>query len=244
MKYYLVDYENTNVNGLNGITNLSETDVVCIFYSENAQNMSFGLHKRLNESKAKKIYQKVEVGTKNALDFQLSSYLGYIIKENSENQYDYYIVAKDDGYKALSLYWKRKKIKVSIIGDISNKKNQNENKKELLKETKTTSTEKKEKSIESTNTNKKESSNNINSDNNNKKKSNNNNNKKNKNLDLISKTVSTIIEEKNVADSILEIIKTTPSKIHDTMVKFLASTKEKKYQGKGQEIYKAIKPYL
>ena len=128
MKYYLVDYENTNVNGLNGITNLSDTDVVCIFYSENAQNISFGLHRRLNESKAKKIYQRVEVGTKNALDFQLSSYLGYIIKENSENQYDYYIVAKDDGYKALSLYWKRKKINVSIIEDISNKNNQNENK--------------------------------------------------------------------------------------------------------------------
>lgn len=228
MKYYLVDYENTNVNGLNGITNLSDTDVVCIFYSENAQNISFGLHRRLNESKAKKIYQKVEVGTKNALDFQLSSYLGYIIKENSENQYDYYIVAKDDGYKALSLYWKRKKINVSIIEDISNKNNQNENKKELLKETKIKPNEKKEISKEPTNNSKKKNS----------------NNKKNNNLELISKIVSSIIEDKNVADSILELIKNTPSKIHDTIVKFLASTKEKKYQGKGQEIYKAVKPYL
>ena len=228
MKYYLVDYENTNVNGLNGITNLSDTDVVCIFYSENAQNISFGLHRRLNESKAKKIYQRVEVGTKNALDFQLSSYLGYIIKENSENQYDYYIVAKDDGYKALSLYWKRKKINVSIIEDISNKNNQNENKKELLKETKIKPNEKKEISKEPTNNSKKKNS----------------NNKKNNNLELISKIVSSIIEDKNVADSILELIKNTPSKIHDTIVKFLASTKEKKYQGKGQEIYKAVKPYL
>jgi hypothetical protein len=228
MKYYLVDYENTNVNGLNGITNLTDTDVVCIFYSENAQNISFGLHRRLNESKAKKIYQRVEVGTKNALDFQLSSYLGYIIKENSENQYDYYIVAKDDGYKALSLYWKRKKINVSIIEDISNKNNQNENKKELLKETKIKPNEKKEISKEPTNNSKKKNS----------------NNKKNNNLELISKIVSSIIEDKNVADSILELIKNTPSKIHDTIVKFLASTKEKKYQGKGQEIYKAVKPYL
>lgn len=228
MKYYLVDYENTNVNGLNGITNLTDTDVVCIFYSENAQNISFGLHRRLNESKAKKIYQRVEVGTKNALDFQLSSYLGYIIKENSENQFDYYIVAKDDGYKALSLYWKRKKINVSIIEDISNKNNQNENKKELLKETKIKPNEKKEISKEPTNNSKKKNS----------------NNKKNNNLELISKIVSSIIEDKNVADSILELIKNTPSKIHDTIVKFLASTKEKKYQGKGQEIYKAVKPYL
>lgn len=228
MKYYLVDYENTNVNGLNGITNLTDTDVVCIFYSENAQNISFGLHRRLNESKAKKIYQRVEVGTKNALDFQLSSYLGYIIKENSENQYDYYIVAKDDGYKALSLYWKRKKINVSIIEDISNKNNQNENKKELLKETKIKPNEKKEISKEPTNNSKRKNS----------------NNKKNNNLELISKIVSSIIEDKNVADSILELIKNTPSKIHDTIVKFLASTKEKKYQGKGQEIYKAVKPYL
>ena len=240
MDYYLVDYENTNVNGLNGITSLSETDVVCIFYSENAQNISFGLHRRLNESKAKQIYQRVEVGTKNALDFQLSSYLGYIIKENSENQYNYYIVAKDEGYNALSLYWKKRKINVSIVDNISNKNNQKENKKEVLKET-ITPTEKNEKPKESTNTSKNKNSNNSNNSNNN----NNKKNKKNNNLELISKTVSTFIEDKKVADSILEIIKeTTSSKIHDSILKFLASTKEKKYQGKGQEIYKAVKTYL
>jgi len=52
MNYFLVDYENVNVAGLDGITKLSEDDVVIIFYSENAETLTFGMHKKINESKA------------------------------------------------------------------------------------------------------------------------------------------------------------------------------------------------
>lgn len=124
MNYYLVDYENVKTQGLNGVNKLPAEDVVCIFYSENADNLTFGLHRRLNESNANIIFQKVEVGHKNALDFQLSSYLGYIIHENSDNQYDYYVVTKDKGYESLISYWKKKKVNVSLVVDVAKQSEQ------------------------------------------------------------------------------------------------------------------------
>lgn len=121
MNYYLVDYENVTTHGLDGITMLSPEDVVCIFYSENADRITFGLHRRLNEAAAKIIYQEVEVGTKNALDFQLASYLGYIIHENKDKEVSYFIVSKDQGFSSLVHYWKKQKIDISLVLDLSGK---------------------------------------------------------------------------------------------------------------------------
>ena len=76
MAYYLVDYENVKADGMYGVDQLGKKDCVCIFYSENASTLTFGLHEKLNQTKGKIVLQKVEVGVKNALDFQLSTYLG------------------------------------------------------------------------------------------------------------------------------------------------------------------------
>lgn len=124
MNYYLVDYENVKTQGLNGVNKLPEDDVVCIFYSENADNLSFGLHRRLNETTARIEYQKVDVGKKNALDFQLSSFLGYIIHKYEDKPYDYYIVTKDKGFESLVNYWKKKKVKVSLVVDVAKQSEQ------------------------------------------------------------------------------------------------------------------------
>lgn len=124
MNYYLVDYENVKTQGLNGVNKLPEEDIVCIFYSENADSLTFGLHRRLNESKANIIFQRVEVGHKNALDFQLSSYLGYIIHENINNPYDYYIVTQDKGYESLINYWKKRRVNVSLVINVAKQSEQ------------------------------------------------------------------------------------------------------------------------
>lgn len=133
MNYYFVDYENVKTQGLNGVNKLPEEDVVCIFYSENADSLTFGLHRRLNESKATLLFQKVDVGQKNALDFQLSSYMGYVICENMDNPYDYYIVTKDRGYESLVNYWKKRKINVNIVIDVA-KQNEQSIQDELVKQ--------------------------------------------------------------------------------------------------------------
>jgi len=127
MAYYLIDFENVKSPGLNGITKLTDKDTVCIFYSENSDSITFGLHKRLNETAANLLYQKVEVGTKNALDFQLSSYLGYIICENENNKnIPYYVVTKDKGFGCLSTYWARRGFHVSLVADVGGRDEQAE----------------------------------------------------------------------------------------------------------------------
>lgn len=121
MNYYLIDYENVKTHGLDGVSSLTQDDVVCIFYSEHADTLTFGLHRRLNETKATVIYQRVEVGLKNALDFQLSSYLGYIIHENEakNNDVSYFIITKDQCFSSLTGYWNKRKINVTLAADIS-----------------------------------------------------------------------------------------------------------------------------
>ena len=99
MAYYLIDFENVKSRGMEGVELLAEEDTVCIFYSDNADSMTFDLHRKLNETKAQIIYHKVAVGTKNALDFQLATYLGYLICEQQREGIhpDYFIVTKDKG---------------------------------------------------------------------------------------------------------------------------------------------------
>ena len=121
MNYFFVDYENVKTHGLDGISKLNDDDVVCIFYSDNADSLTFGLHRRLNESKASILYQRVEVGSKNALDFQLASYLGYIIHENINKPYKYFIVTKDNGFSSLVGYWARRKIDIVMVMDVAGK---------------------------------------------------------------------------------------------------------------------------
>lgn len=120
MNYFLVDYENVNVSGFDGLVKLSDEDVVIIFYSENAETMTFGLHKRINESKATVNFQKVSAKTKNALDFQLCSYLGYLIRDkmNNSSSINYYIVSNDVGYSVLSDYWKHRAINVKLVSNL------------------------------------------------------------------------------------------------------------------------------
>ena len=124
MNYFLVDYENVNVAGLNGITSLTENDSVIIFYSENANTLTFGMHRRINESKAEIKFQKVEVKEKNALDFQLCTYLGYLIRDTmtEENLNNYFVVSNDKSYLSLIDYWKRFKIDLQVVSDLSEKK--------------------------------------------------------------------------------------------------------------------------
>lgn len=121
-RVFLVDFENVKSAGLNGILGLTEDDTVCFFYSENAETMTFGLHRRLTETKANVQYQKVEVGVKNALDFQLSSYLGYVISQNlvaGLEHVSYYIVTNDRGFACLKTYWKKRNIEVNLVSEIT-----------------------------------------------------------------------------------------------------------------------------
>ncbi len=116
MGYYLVDFENVKKDGLDGIHKLEPEDRVCILYSKNADSITFEQHKKIMESKADIELCKVDVGSKNALDFQLATQLGFLIANKAADSY--YIVSKDKGFEILSGYWKSRGVSVTLIADI------------------------------------------------------------------------------------------------------------------------------
>ncbi len=119
MDIFLIDYENTN--SLNGIGDLSDEDRVIIFYSEKADKITFDIHLDILSSKAKIEYKRVEVGGKNALDFQLCSYLGYLIKLNEGIETNYYIISNDNGYSFMKTFWEKEaSISIKIQKELIN----------------------------------------------------------------------------------------------------------------------------
>lgn len=105
MAVYLIDFENVTSAGISGIQRLSKEDKVYIFYTVNASNMSFAAHMNLLSSPAEVIYYNVTSGGKNALDFQLASFLGFLISKGEDK--DFYIISNDKGYDHVKSFWER-----------------------------------------------------------------------------------------------------------------------------------------
>lgn len=115
-KVFLVDLENVGWNSLLGINlyGLSGRDRIFIFFSNNTGNCPPTILDSIVKTKAKVETIQVESGTKDALDFQLSCFLG-AISRNSKN--DFFILSKDNGYSPLISF--SKPVKVSLIGTFS-----------------------------------------------------------------------------------------------------------------------------
>ena len=103
----MIDYENVKLAGLKGIENLQEDDVVFLFYSENANTLTFSMHRKINSCKAQFNLTEVKTGKANALDFQLVTYLGYLIAMAPKN--NYFIVSQD----------KDRGLAVSLVSDLA-----------------------------------------------------------------------------------------------------------------------------
>ncbi len=119
-KYFFVDYENVNAYGLTDILELDGRDKVWIFYSDNAPTIPIDLHVKLHQCKAAIYYQKAELGHKNALDFQLASFLGFTIRENMDrSDTECFLVTRDAAFESLVQFWIKKGQRVRMIPSIS-----------------------------------------------------------------------------------------------------------------------------
>ncbi len=112
MATYLVDLENTGLAGLTGIDELSRNDKVIVFYGTRTGSIAFDKHVELTKAKAEVTYTKTERVAKNYLDFQLVTYLGYLIGSGQERVY--YIISKDKGYDSCIEFWKKTDKQVTI----------------------------------------------------------------------------------------------------------------------------------
>lgn len=115
MDCYLIDFENVHTYGMKKLLNVSEGDTVIIFFSEQSKNVTLDVIEGVTKNNAILTCHKVNVGTKNALDFQLSSHLGYLIGKGTRNA-KYHIVSQDKGYDCLCKYWKEQGILIDRIG--------------------------------------------------------------------------------------------------------------------------------
>ena len=102
MAIYLIDYENVYIEGLTGLERLSQKDEVVIFYTQNRCGLTFELHQRLISCKAKlQLMEVTALSTrkntvKNALDLQLSMYIGYLVGRRPKEPL--YIISKDTDF--------------------------------------------------------------------------------------------------------------------------------------------------
>lgn len=110
MKLYLVDQENVGGTGLEGLGNLTSNDHVVIFCNHIMKSVPFSTHVQIVNSKALVEYKVIERKGPNYLDFQLVTYLGYLIATKTYEEI--IIVSKDKGYEAVVDFWRARNIKI------------------------------------------------------------------------------------------------------------------------------------
>ena len=107
MKIYLVDTENVAAEWSVLADKAKKKDLFILFYTNDSQRLSY--HDLRLCSKNKLEYVRCHAG-QNALDFQLVSYMGYLIRKTPEAKY--IIVSRDKGYDPVVQFWKEEGIRV------------------------------------------------------------------------------------------------------------------------------------
>jgi hypothetical protein len=102
MRLFLIDYENVNSAGLHGIGQAEADDRFILFYSREANTLSFEIMDEMLEAGIMPERVCLEHTGKNALDFQLVTFLGYLIaKEKADS---YYIISRDSGFQSAVMF--------------------------------------------------------------------------------------------------------------------------------------------
>ena len=108
MGIYLVDYENVHNDGVTDIQKLSASDRVVIFYGDSIKSIPFETHVEMMASKAAIEYIETHKVAKNYLDFQLATYLGFLIGKGEKGPV--YIISQDTGFDSIVDFWRGRNI--------------------------------------------------------------------------------------------------------------------------------------
>ena len=111
MNVFLIDFENVNESSLAGIKNLKSDDFVYIFHGEQLKAIPLERTKEMIKSNADIDFISTHKTGKNYLDFQLSTYLGYLIGKG--NKSDFFIISKDTGFDSVVDFWKSRNISIA-----------------------------------------------------------------------------------------------------------------------------------
>lgn len=98
-KFYFVDTENIGKRFLPGAEKLTSEDTVVLFHYKNGPQTPMEVLSALSKCKASIIKKEMGTHTKNAMDFQICTFLGMIVGKYQNNA-EYYILSEDKGYGA------------------------------------------------------------------------------------------------------------------------------------------------
>lgn len=103
MMHLLIDYENVNYCGLNGIEYLTDEDSITFFFSNSSNKIPKNRMQQILDSGCKFDICKLANTGKNAVDFYIASAVGEIFAHNPNVNIG--IVSEDKGFKAVRDYW-------------------------------------------------------------------------------------------------------------------------------------------
>lgn len=104
---FFIDFENVRGAGVEGLNEIEEDDVVYLFHGDND---SFPIRFLTSERFKNISFIKCNVGTKNAMDFQLISYMGYKLMDPYLDSF--VVVSKDKGYDSTINFWIEKQFRI------------------------------------------------------------------------------------------------------------------------------------
>ena len=105
--YYLIDFENVNGEGLDGIKKLTKTDHVIIFFTKNAKKIN--MCDIADHGNAELKMLEISPG-KQSVDIHIGSYLGYLFGINSGKDCRIVIISKDTDFDNMLKFWEDKNI--------------------------------------------------------------------------------------------------------------------------------------
>lgn len=112
-KVYLVDTENVGTAWKELLPQRGVKDAVILFYTEHSPGISYADLNAIREYPSSFDMVLCYPG-KNGLDFQMVSYLGYLIKTAPRTEY--VIISNDTGYDAAVKFWRSREIEVCRKG--------------------------------------------------------------------------------------------------------------------------------
>ena len=114
IKYFLVDSENVNDNWLMLLDLAEREDEIIVFYTKNSPHMSYASVIRLLQINRPVKFEECHEGN-NGLDFQLVSYLGYLMKDEEAENAEFVIMSNDMGFDSAVNFWKDRNFHVNRI---------------------------------------------------------------------------------------------------------------------------------
>lgn len=130
-RIFFIDKENTGSRFLKGLNGLTKNDMLVIFHYEQAGNIRPEVLLALSKTKASIEIIRMNTHTKNAMDFQICTYMGYMYNLYKRTA-EYYIVSDDKGYQACIEFIKTHIDPKAIIGQVNSNMSLQETKETLV----------------------------------------------------------------------------------------------------------------